>query len=256
LQDFAVAFCAAAKSCCVRDLYVTVNLTDCESKFFSRLDSTPLVAKGTVLVDQKVLAACVAAYKTTAVDCAVNPVRAACKGLFIGLEAEGQACGGTTKYGAVECKPANGAAICDRPKANTDPQSAGTCVNLPHGKAGDACSKTCPVGKTCFVDLLGESAPVPVLCFEEDGLFCSLATNPPVCKPLLKTGDTCKWEGNSCGSGSNCGWPDPTCVPDGKLGEACDGRACADGLICGTTSKCVDQIFATDAICQGIPPTP
>jgi hypothetical protein len=252
-QPLLEAFCAAAKNCCARAFFPATPLADCESKFLARVDSYPLVDKGTVAVDQQALAACAAAYKAAATSCTLNPIKAACKGVFVGLQAEGQACGGTSPFGAVECKPVNQSAACYRPQGNTDPKSSGTCMHVPHGKSGDACSTTCQKGKTCIVDMLGGTAPFPAICFEEDGLFCSKAGNPPVCKPLVQTGAGCVWEGNSCGTGNFCSWPNSTCAPAGKLGESCAERACAEDFICGDNEKCGEMPLASDSLCKGTP---
>jgi hypothetical protein len=256
LQPLIEAFCTAAKSCCARANYPVANLSDCEAQFPSRLDIYPLVDKGTVFVDQQALADCVSAYKNAATTCTINLVKTACKGVFAGLQVEGQPCGGSNQFGASECKPVNGSATCYRPQGDVDPKSVGSCVNIPRGKSGDACSMTCQVGKTCIVDMLGGTSPFPTVCFEEDGLFCSLAANPTVCKPILKTGDPCRWEGNSCGAGNFCSWPNSTCAPAAKLGESCVDRACIDDLICANSRKCAELPLASDSVCKGTPSTP
>jgi hypothetical protein len=75
---------------------------------------------------------------------------------------------------------------------------------MPRGKAGDECSKSCKAGQDCIVDLVGGSAPLPVMCFEEDGLYCGVLANPPVCKPILKVGDPCTHDAGACGRDNYC----------------------------------------------------
>ncbi len=255
-QPLVEAFCNTARRCCARASYRAADLADCRSEFLNRLEGYSLLSKGTVLVNEPALAACTSAYEAAATGCTINAIRAACRRVFVGLRTEGQACGGTSKFGAVECKPVDGTATCYRPQGDTEPTSAGTCVSVPRGKNGDACSMTCQKGETCIVDMLGEGAPFPATCFEEDGLFCSMASNPTVCKPLLHIGDTCKWEGNPCGSGNYCNWMDNTCAPAGKLGESCRDRTCSEDLMCGEGQTCVELPLASDSLCKGFPPTP
>jgi hypothetical protein len=255
-QPLVNAFCTAAKSCCAREGYPKADLNDCESKFLSRLESFPLVGKGTVTVDQNALAACVAAYGAAATACTITSVYAACKGVFVGTQTEGQPCGGASKFGAVECKPVNGSAACHWEHGTSDPTTTGTCVDIPRGRSGDECSMTCLKEDTCIVDMIGGSAPFPVACFEEDGLYCSVAANPPVCKPIVRLGDACTWDIDPCGSDNYCGWTANTCQPASKLGESCADSACAKGLVCETSGKCVEQPFASETTCKGAPSTP
>ena len=253
-QPLIKAFCTAAKNCCSRQSYPAADLADCESKFPSRLQIYPLVDKGTVIIDENALAACVAAYKTAATTCTINAVKAACKGVSVGTQTEGQPCGGTSAFGAYECKPSNGSASCYRPQS--DPASAGVCTGIPRGKSGDACSRTCFKNETCIVDMVGGSPPFPVTCFEEDGLYCSVTANPTACKPILPIGGACTWDPHSCGVGNYCGWLTNVCQPAGKLGEPCAEAACADELVCGTNETCVEQPFDSDSICKGTPSVP
>jgi hypothetical protein len=254
-QPLSTAFCTAAKNCCGRDSYPAVDIADCESKFFSRMDSFPLVDKGTVTVDQNALAACVAAYNTAATTCTITSVKAACKGVLTGAQAEGKPCGGSSDFGAYECKPINGSASCNKPRSGSDPTNIGVCMSIPHGKNGDECSTSCLKGDACIVDMIGV-APFPVICYEEDGVYCSMASNPPICKPFLKIHDPCTWDWSSCGSGNYCGWTSNTCEVASKLGESCMNAGCADGLWCGTNSRCVEAPFASETICKGTPSVP
>jgi hypothetical protein len=252
-QPLATAFCAAAKTCCARDSFSTTPLADCESKFLTRLPQYLLVEKGTVTVDPTALAACVAAYGTTATTCTITATDAACKGVFAGTLAEGQACGDASTFGAWECKPVNGAASCNRPKS--EPKNPGVCIGLPRGKSGDECSQTCFPGQPCVVDMLG-GTPFPVVCFEEDGVYCSMTTNPPVCKPILRLDDPCTWEWYSCGTGNYCGFTSNTCTGAGKIGDSCQNAACAEGLRCTTGNTCAEKPFASETICKGAPSVP
>jgi hypothetical protein len=209
---------------------------------------------GTVTVDQNALAACVAAYNTAAGTCTIAAVNAACKGVFSGTQTEGQPCGGTTRFGAYECKPVNGTATCHRQQSGSD--APGECMGIPRGKVGDACSTTCLKDERCIVDMIGESAPFPVPCFEEDGLYCSIAANPAICKPILHLGDACTWDMNPCGRGNFCGWQSDTCQVASKLGESCVNAYCAEELLCDSSERCVELPFASESICKGTPSVP
>ena len=256
VQPLINAFCTAAKSCCGRESYPAADLADCESKFPSRSQYYPLLDKGTVSIDQNALAACVAAYNTAATTCTITGLNAACKGVFVGTQAEGQPCGGTSRFGAFECKPVNGSSSCHLQTSGSDPTNTGVCTSLPRGKSGDLCSKTCLKKDTCVVDMVGGSAPFPTFCFEEDGLYCSVATNPAVCQPILPNGHACVWDPNSCGTGNFCGWTSNACQLASKLGESCTDAICADELTCGSVDKCVPSPFASDSICNGTPSVP
>jgi hypothetical protein len=255
-QPLLNAFCTAAKNCCGRESYPAANLADCESKFLSRFQYYPLADKGTVITDQNALAVCVAAYNTAATTCTITAVRAACKGVFVGIQAEGQPCGGESRFGAFECKPVNGSATCYRGQNGSDPTNIGVCISMPRGKNGDACSMTCLKNESCIVDMIGGAPPLPVTCFEEDGLYCSMTTNPTVCKPILPLDEACTWDMNSCGNGNYCGWKTNTCQVASKLGESCMDTACVNELICGTNNRCVEWPFASESICKGIPSVP
>ena len=256
LQPLISAFCTAAKNCCSRQSYPAADLADCESKFPSRSQYYPLVDKGTVSVDQKALAACISAYNTVATTCTITGLKTACQGVFVGTQAEGQPCGGASRFGAFECKPVNGSASCYLQQGGSNPSNTGVCTSIPRGKSGDQCSKTCLKSESCVVDMVGGSAPFPVFCFEEDGLYCSVVTNPAVCQPILPIDHACVWDPNSCGTGNYCGWTSNTCEVASKLGESCMNASCAEELTCGTNDRCGASPLAADSICKGTPSEP
>jgi hypothetical protein len=214
------------------------------------------VQKGTVSIDQTALDACVAAYGTVATTCTSTALKAGCRGVFVGAQAEGQPCGGTTRFGSFECKQANGSASCYWQDSGGYPTKTGVCVSIPRGKSGDPCSKTCLKNETCIVDMIGGAAPFPVSCFEEDGLYCSVVSNPTVCKPMLHLGDACNWDIDPCGGGNYCGWNTNTCLAKGKLGESCANGWCADDLTCGTNTRCAEWPLASVSVCNGTPSVP
>lgn len=255
LQPLAKAFCAAARTCCRRDGFYTMDLDDCEAKLPSRLYPYPLLDQGIVTIDAVRLAACVAAYESAATTCAVAEIDAACYGVWIGTRTEGQACGGTISFGAFDCQTTNGSAACYWQDAGKYPASAGACVALPRGKAGDPCNKSCGKNQDCIVDLVGGSTPLPVNCFEEDGLYCAVTANPPVCKPHPKLGDPCTYYG-SCGPDNYCDWNDHVCKVTAKLGESCMTATCTEGTVCGTGSRCIVESLASSNVCMGKPSVP
>lgn len=254
LQPLASVFCTAAKTCCAGS-YPPANLADCESRFPSRLQLYPLLEKGTVTVDQAALNACVGAYKAATTTCTVTGIEAACRGMFIGAQAEGQPCGGTGRFGSRECKPLNGTESCYWQDSKSYPNEPGVCLSIPRGKSGDLCSTTCLENTICVVDIIG-AGPVSGPCFEEDGLYCSVGTNPAVCKPILHLGDTCTWDPNVCGSGRSCSGMSNTCADNAKIGESCLYSYCREDLTCGNGRTCVEQPFASDTVCQGTPSAP
>lgn len=256
LQPLAKAFCAAARTCCKRDGFYAMDLADCENKLPSHLQPYPLLEQGLVTIDPTRLAACVSAYESAATTCAVAEVDAACHGLWIGTGAEGQSCGGIASFGAFECQLMNGAGACYWQAAEHYPDRTGVCLALPRGKAGDPCGKSCGKNQDCAVDLVGGSAPFPVMCFEEDGLYCAVTANPPVCKPYSRVGDPCSYDFGSCGRGNYCDWNDHVCKVAAKLGESCMVASCVDGTVCTTGSQCIAETLASSDVCMGTPSVP
>jgi hypothetical protein len=255
LQPLAKAFCATARTCCKRDGFYTMDLDDCEAKFPSQLQPYPLLDKGIVTIDPVRLAACVSAYETAAATCAVADVEAACYGLWVGTHAEGQACGGNGSFGAFDCQAKNGASACSWQDAAAYPTSPGACVTLPRGKVGDACGKSCGKNEDCIVDLVGASTPFAVMCFEEDGLYCAVTANPPVCKTIPKLEEPCSYYG-SCGPGNYCDWNNHVCKVAAKLGESCMAASCTEGTVCTTGNWCIVESLASSDVCQGKPSVP
>lgn len=256
LQPLAKAFCAAARTCCKRDGFYAVALDDCEAKFPSRLQPYPLLDPGTVTIDSVRLAACVSAYEKAATTCAVADVEAACHGLWIGTRTEGQSCGGTVPFGAYDCQVTNGSAACHWKDAESYPSGTGVCVSVPRGKVGDPCGKSCRQNQDCLVDLVGSSAPFPVMCFEEDGVYCAVTENPPVCRSFLAVGDTCNYDFGSCGRGNYCDWNAHACRAAAKLGETCGEVTCVEGTVCTTAGRCIAESLASSDVCVGTPSVP
>jgi hypothetical protein len=256
LKPLGKAFCTAALNCCLRDGFYVIDLTDCEAKFPSRLRPYPLAEQGIVTVDTARLAACVSAYEKAATTCTITEVDAACQGVWLGTRAEGQPCGGTIAFGAFECKAANGSAACYWADDEQYPANPGVCVALPRGRAGDLCGKSCKTNHDCIMDVVGNPAPLPVTCFEEDGLYCAVAANPPVCRPFLKAGDPCTYDPGCCGRENYCDWQKEVCRPAAKLGEACGEVYCVDGLGCGEGQLCYELTLTSDKVCKGTPALP
>ena len=256
LQPLAKAFCAAARTCCKRDGFYAMALDDCETKLPARLQPYPLLDQGIVTIDPVRLAACVSAYEKAATTCAVADVDAACYGVWIGTRTEGQSCGGIISFGAFECQSKNGSAACHWQDAERYPAGTGVCLALPRGKPGDPCGKSCGKDRDCIVDLVGGTAPLPVNCFEEDGVYCAVTANPPVCKAYSKIGDPCSYDFGSCGQGNYCDWNDHACKTAAKLGESCMEAACVDGTVCATGNRCIVESLASSDVCLGTPTVP
>lgn len=256
LQPLAKAFCATARACCKRDGFYRMALDDCEANLPSRLQPFPLLDQGIVTIDPDRLAACAAAYENAVTSCSIAEVEAACYGLWIGSRAEGQACGGRGSFGAFECESKNGSAACYWQDADRYPSNPGVCVTLPRGKAGDPCGKSCGKNQDCVVDVVGGEAPLPVMCFEEDGVYCAVMENPPVCKPYSKVGDPCSYDFGSCGRGNYCDWNEHACKTAALLGESCMAASCVQGTVCTTGSRCIVQSLASSDVCMGTPSVP
>src|SRR5687768_13147026 len=158
------AFCNAARACCAAAGHMQEPLADCESEFDRQLHVVELVAKGTVLVDESMMRACIVRLDDQSRTC--QPSEYACGAAFSGTLAEGAAC-----ERADECTRS-----VDRPiaclktavTADSGPKS-GVCRAIPIGKGGDPCSRSCSQGNNCSSTISTfENDPVLTLCREED----------------------------------------------------------------------------------------
>jgi hypothetical protein len=261
LVPLAGAFCMAARNCCAQAGLPT-TLSDCETMFASRIPSMPLLNRGTLTIDSKALAACVAAYNDTANTCTFTATDTACKGVFVGTKAEGAACGigGVPMVsGGGECKTNGGAEECVWTGDSNDPTVTGVCHATPHGKNGDPCANRCVSPQDCTFDLLTTAGAPTAVCFESDGLYCNFDNAQPTCAPIVAVGASCAADQNSCATDSIC---DPTtskCRAASTTGQPCSytsGMPCVNSLVCGTDSKCAAPPFAYDGTCSGNPPYP
>jgi hypothetical protein len=261
LVALANAFCAAARSCCAKGGLAT-TLTDCETMFPSRIAAVAFVNQGTETIDNTALESCIAGYNQTATTCAFNPLVSACKGVFVGTEAEGASCGvgGVPMIsGSGECKASGGAELCVWTGDVNVSTASGICKTPARGKSGDPCATSCAINQDCTTDLIAAPGTPTTVCFEADGLYCT-SSSTSVCAPIVAVGGSCAADSSSCTSTSYCdsSGTTPTCRAAGTLRQACGtaGTMCLSSLICGTDNKCDDPGFAFSSTCSGIPPYP
>ena len=261
LTALANAFCTAARSCCTKSGLPT-SLDDCETRFPSRLATLALVNKGTVTIDNTALAACIESYKQTATACTINPVYAACKGVFVGTQVEGAPCGvgGIPMVSGIsECKSAGGAEECVWTGNVNDPTVTGVCHTPAHGKSGDPCATSCVTSKDCTFDVLTSPGDPTAVCFEEDGLFCTSSTTPSTCAPMVGVGGSCTVDPMSCVDKTVCDNTTLKCKARATLGQSCSlagSFPCLNGLVCTSAGKCAEPEFAYNQSCSGFPDYP
>ena len=262
LATLASAFCAAARACCTKAA-LPMALDDCETMFPSRIATLALVNKGTVTIDSTALAACVAAYRLVATACVYAPLVTGCSGVFVGTKAESAPCGvGGNPFtpGRNECRKSGGAELCVWTGDSTDPTVTGACHKAPRGGKGDACASSCPSGQDCSADFFTSPGTVPVLCFEDDGLYCNWATSSGTCAPIVAQGGSCAVDPSECASNTYCDSTaaTPVCKAAGTLGQSCtlSGSTCLSQYVCGANDTCVDPDFAYESTCTGSPPVP
>jgi hypothetical protein len=261
LQGIISAFCTAARTCCAQAGLPISVLSDCEAKFPTHRPLVSLLDLGQATTNPAAVAACEAAYKQAASTCTTKEVLAACTGIFVGLETEGQPCGkgGTPDVpGALACKQTGGPEVCLWTAPNTsDPSVAGMCKKMVHGRLGDVCVSTCVAGDDCSVDELTSPTDTSVTwCFEADGLYCSYQTNTPSCASVVAVGKDCSADSEACGSATYCDI-NSVCTAKSVLGESCSSTPCVRPYVCGTSNKCetASTPFADpDIACQGFAP--
>jgi len=266
LVDLGNAFCAAARSCCMKKGLPT-TLSDCEAKFSSRLYGLAYYDKGTETIDNAALATCIAAYKDTATTCAFRPLELACRGVFVGTKSEGAPCGKgglNNMGGSGECKATGRATTCLWTGDSNLSTTTGVCLTPAHGKKGDPCASDCRKNDTCVFDLFTSPGSPTATCFEEDGLYCQAQENDTyVCAAIVPTGGNCQdLSFSACASTDYCDGTGSSykCRTGSTLGQACSssGPNCVWGmsLVCGASQQCEDLGFAYDATCSGAPPFP
>ncbi len=171
--------------------------------------------------------------------------------------------------------PCNTVLDCAAPVTNcalAGPGGEGHCqtafVDLKHGRAGEACTQSCP-GK-CSYAASAADVGARVACYEEDGLACGPSH---LCEPPAEVGQGCDIA--QCVSGALCA--SGTCVPghtsgpcDPKSGPVCghgyycDGMACRAKLLDGSpcdlsgSSECEHQcnLSSLDTGGPGVQPAP
>jgi hypothetical protein len=239
LDALRAAFCKAARSCCAAAGSPPEPLATCESELDRQIPLFASVVKGTIVVDEVKLRACIARIDEQSRTC--QGPEDVCVEAFSPTLSEGASCDL-----ADECKEPNGQPIaCVKILATADSgPTPGVCRLIPIGKGGDACAASCPQGKDCSATITGPAGTASVLtiCREDDGLYCDSSRH---CAPLLADGAPCT---TGCASTSFCS---AVCTPRKSEGSACASFAeCRAGLACAS-AKCVPPVFATAKLCRG-----
>jgi hypothetical protein len=240
LVPIAKAFCAAARSCCMKE-QLPSKLDDCESSYATKDDTSQALTRGTVTLDSAGLARCLAAYQNAAEACEEVSVLAACRGVVHGTRAEGQSC----KLG-LECMGDEGKA-CLVPDSN--PGSVGVCRKISHGAVGAPCEITCRPDESCTWTSYGATAnQSPKICFEAEGVYCDTSSDEPQCQPIRAAGAQCT-DFHQCGSAGYCDTDSYTCKKLGQLNDPCG--MCIPQLSC-IGGHCQSPSFTAGPTCDGI----
>jgi hypothetical protein len=253
------SFCAAARHCCSLAGIGTTSLADCESQFVKRHPHLGAVGLGEATIDNKVVAACKAAYDEAASSCSATKVYSACTGILVGKQAENAPCGkgGDPEISGVgACDHSAGAMACVWTGDYTDPAVTGTCRRVVHGKTGDPCQSTCESGEECSFALMGPNDTLITLCFEDEGFFCGAAgTGQVSCQPLVAQGGSCSADSYACKGTDYCDDVSKTCKAGNTAGQSCLYSGCQRPLVCGADKKCVEPFWdlaSENVSCQGI----
>jgi hypothetical protein len=241
LVELVDAFCGTARNCCEDAGQPPAALDACELAVSAGNLNFQNVARGTLTVDEDALQACVAAYVAAADSCVIAGINAACRGVFRGTVADGEACSD-----GLECDRTDGPRICEVILSQGD-DAPGTCVDPGRGALGTACGGDCRENSNCSSTFISVDETTTTLCFEEDGLYCRGGEE---CSALLDDGEECP-DGVGCSSSSLCS---TTCEPLAGLDDPCFFTPdCERGLIC-QASICVAAPFADAYTCVGLMP--
>jgi hypothetical protein len=241
LDALRTAFCKSVRGCCAASGAPPEPLMSCESEFDRQFNFVHLVGKGTIRVDEPRLRACLARLDEQSKSC--QPPEEVCIEALLGTLMEGAPCEYADECKDEEVQPI--ACLKTSVAADAGPR-LGVCRAIPIGKAGDACSSSCPKGRVCSVTISTfEVDPNFTVCREDDGLYCDSTRH---CAPILADGAPCEPTMRSCSSASFCG---TICTPRKAEGSACASFAeCRAGLAC-TSGACVPARFATPKPCSG-----
>jgi hypothetical protein len=239
------AFCTAARACCEETMQGVAGLVACEQQFPGQVDALGLVRRGTVLVNDDALSACIDAYKRAESSCTLTEVFTECHGMFVGTLAAGDSC-----TDVLECARDAGPMVCLKIQDGVADPNVGTCTVPPRGTMGTECAGNCALGADCSTTNSSPDDSVPLaLCHEEDGLYCPLGET---CSPIVSDGTECTWN-EACGSDGFCV---STCGTRGDAGDEClFDYECEKGLTCSDARLCVEEPLANAYVCAGHPPT-
>lgn len=245
LEDTVASACSAAATCCTAQGF-TPMLGDCEALYSMNQAAVPGIKAGHITLDPEALARCKAAYGSGPDQCNLNAVLAACQGVFVGQQGEGEPC-----IGVYDCDRSAGAVACFITDTSGE-QPLGTCQAVPHGQLNDTCFSTCEIDQDCSSSAQGFQTPEELtLCFEEEGLYCDRTESEAKCRPLEPLGQPCEAVAfEACGSQAVC---DVTCQARSDRGESCG--SCLRQFQC-VEGECKDPLWATESTCSGYPPGP
>jgi hypothetical protein len=239
-EELFSAQCEAAAACC-SERGLGIRRHNCPQEF-RQAEFEALASRENVELDPEVLERCTRAYQAVPTTCSQTGIAEACRELFVGTLSAGERCSMFE-----QCDRTDGPVLCRF--APSDPQ--GTCLPVVRGEEGQRCSDDCPSIVECSrtEQVLGDPLEPDVLCFEDDGLYCSVSESPPVCRRIHALGEECE-SGRSCGhSAARCR---SICEPRSELGEPCQTNQrddCTLELRCSGTSEigeCAAYEFPTD----------
>lgn len=235
LNEAVGAFCAAARTCCQG--VPETDLDGCEDAFADQRSTPESIKNGAITLDDAALSRCKAAYEGSE-QCNLNAVVAACHGLYVGQRRVGEPC-----ISGFDCDRSAGAMTCLVSDTSVE-KPTGVCAEVPHGQMGESCLTTCYVGEDCSATTTYGGDEASPMCFEDDGLVCSIETS--TCQPVLALGEMCLAP-DVCGSRAIC---NSTCDAVSDLGEAC-GSGCFHSLQCSEEGECVDPPLSASSACLG-----
>ncbi len=244
IQAVTSAYCTALQTCCQQArLGDAATLDNCATAFTSATPEFGWASRGALVPSPTGLKSWVTAFQQAASDC-LTPPDSVWDGVWTGTVPLGQGC-----FSSEECATDSGsdpvACLITATFSSATCPAEGACVAAPRAEAGAPCSSSCVSGEDCSYTLFGDAKSPLGICYENDGLICSLT-----CVPFTPLGGACTSD-NDCGDLAYC---DTTCKTRLAEGSACsNGDSCAEELYCAN-GVCSRLPFATASQCGGLLP--
>jgi hypothetical protein len=249
IQAVISSYCTALQTCCQQaGLGDAGTLDDCVSAFTSVTPEFAWAGQGALVPSPTGLNAWVTAFQQAASDC-LTPLDSAWDGVWTGTIPAGQGCFSNEECATDSDSGAVACLISARFSSAACP-AEGVCVAAPGAEAGAPCGSSCIPGEDCSYTVFGDTKSPVGICYESDGLVCSLG-EMGTCVAFTPLGGACASD-DDCGDLAYC---DTTCKARLVEGSPCsNGDSCTEELYCAASGVCTRLPFATSSRCGGLLP--